>query len=247
MLAKLQRTGVWRTALALALTWTLSLGAAAPAVADTAEPWPAVQKNPLVIELYTSQGCSSCPPADKMLHRLADHPGVLGLAFHVDYWDYIGWKDPFAHAHSTNRQKYYRHVLQNRYIYTPQFIVGGDWSPERGNTAMFDQDVIDKKSGHLMLTTDKNGIGVPSYDGLDGPADVWLMHFDRWHSTKITSGENAGHELGYRHVVREIKHLGDWRGEARTLRWPEKSRYGAALIIQDRAAGTILATLVTMN
>lgn len=239
MLVKLQKMGVWLAALMLVLS--------SVAKADDGEPWPAVQSNPLVIELYTSQGCSSCPPADQILHQLADIPGVLGLAFHVDYWDYIGWKDPFAHPLSTNRQKYYRHVLDNRYIYTPQFVIGGDWSPENGDESLFSQDLVDSKSGKLMLATNDDGIQVPSYSDLSGPADVWLVHFDRWHSTSITAGENAGRELGYRHVVREIKHLGDWRGEERFLSWPKKTRYGAALIIQNRAEGSILATLVTME
>lgn len=204
-----------------------------------------------LVELYTSEGCHSCPPAEKWLNKLrADKrlwSSVVPVAFHVDYWDYIGWKDPFAHPLSTNRQKYYRHVLDNRYIYTPQFVIGGDWSPENGDESLFSQDLVDSKSGKLMLATNDDGIQVPSYSDLSGPADVWLVHFDRWHSTSITAGENAGRELGYRHVVREIKHLGDWRGEERFLNWPKKTRYGAALIIQNRAEGSILATLVTME
>ena len=216
--------------------------------AEDRAPWPAVQSNPLVIELYTSQGCSSCPPADMVLDQLADLPGVLALAFHVDYWDYIGWKDPFATPISTKRQKYYRHVLDNRYIYTPQFIIGGDASPNPSNDSLFDRALMDgSDETFVLLGTDEGGIVFPQTDDLGSAADIWLIHFDERHRTKITQGENSGRELTYRHVVREIRYLGDWRGEERRILWPEKTRFGAALIVQNREEGTILGTLVTMN
>lgn len=215
--------------------------------AEDGEPWPSVQSNPLVIELYTSQGCSSCPPADRVLDQLSDIPGVLGLAFHVDYWDYIGWKDPFAMAVSTKRQKYYRHVLGNRYIYTPQFIIGGNASPDPTSGSLFDRDLITGPENRLTLVTSQSGIAFPATEGMTTPADVWLIHFDERHKTRITDGENAGRQLGYRHVVREVQYLGDWRGEERFIDWPIKLRFGAALLVQDRRKGTILATLVTME
>ena len=88
-------------------------------------PWPTFQINPLVIELFTSQGCHSCPPADMELEHLSDMPGVLGLSFHVDYWDYIGWADSFAQPGFTKRQKSYAAAAGERMVYTPQFVVGG--------------------------------------------------------------------------------------------------------------------------
>ncbi|MAW53638.1 MAG: DUF1223 domain-containing protein [Geminicoccus sp.] len=233
---------------ALGLIWVLILAFTGPVSAEDRAAWPAVQSNPLVIELYTSQGCSSCPPADMVLDELAGIPGVLALAFHVDYWDYIGWKDPFATALSTKRQKYYRHVLGNRYIYTPQFIVGGNASPDLNGESLFDRDLIEgSEETDVILVTDEQGIRFPQTDALRNVADVWLVHFDEQHRTQIVAGENAGRELGYRHVVRDIRYLGDWRGEERMLRWPEKIRFGVALIVQSREDGTILATLVAMN
>ena len=217
------------------------------AKAEDGKPWPSVQSNPLVIELYTSQGCSSCPPADLMLDQISYIPGVLGLAFHVDYWDYIGWKDPYALAVSTKRQKYYRHVLGNRYIYTPQFVIGGNASPDPSSGSVFDRDLIAGPENRVTLSVSKSGILFPATEGLGTPADVWLIHFDERHKTSITDGENAGRQLGYRHVVREVQYLGDWRGQERLLEWPIKLRFGAALLVQDRRQGTILATLVTME
>ena len=225
----------------------LMLALASAAQADDAKPWASVQTNPLVIELFTSQGCSSCPPADLVLDQLADIPGVLGLAYHVDYWDYIGWEDPFATAVSTKRQKYYRHVLGNRYIFTPQFVIGGDVSPDPSSGSLIDRDAIRPPQAQVMLKVNDAGIVMPLTNELANPADVWVVHFDEHHKTEITKGENAGRELGYRHVVREVQYLGDWRGQERLVGWPEKRRFGVALMVQDRDEGTILATLVAMD
>src|SRR5580765_8249852 len=93
------------------------LAGSGPAVADTG--------GPLAIELFTSQGCSSCPPADLQLGKLARRPDVVALSFHVDYWDYIGWKDPFATRATTDRQRAYARVLKQRYVYTPEMVVEG--------------------------------------------------------------------------------------------------------------------------
>ena len=215
--------------------------------AEGGKPWTSVQTNPLVIELFTSQGCSSCPPADVVLDQIADIPGVLGLAFHVDYWDYIGWKDPFATSVSTKRQKYYRHVLGNRYIYTPQFVIGGNASPDPSSGSLIDRDSIRAPKTQIMLKVTDAGILMPLTGDLPNAADIWVVHFDERHETEITKGENAGRELGYRHVVREIQYLGDWRGQERLVAWPEKQRFGVALMVQDRDEGTILATLVAME
>ncbi|MDA8602932.1 DUF1223 domain-containing protein [Alphaproteobacteria bacterium] len=225
----------------------LMLAFAGGAHAEGGKPWTSVQTNPLVIELFTSQGCSSCPPADIVLDQIADIPGVLGLAFHVDYWDYIGWKDPFATSVSTKRQKYYRHVLGNRYIYTPQFVIGGNASPDPSSGSLIDRDSIRAPKTQIMLKVTDAGILMPLTGDLPNAADIWVVHFDERHETEITKGENAGRELGYRHVVREIQYLGDWRGQERLVAWPEKHRFGVALMVQDRDEGTILATLVAME
>ena len=166
--------------LALAPVSLVSVSMAPTAGAQIWGPWPTFQINPLVIELFTSQGCHSCPPADMELEQLADMPGVLGLSFHVDYWDYIGWRDPFASEAATHRQKYYRHVLAKRYIFTPQFVVGGNWSPD-GRTSLLDQDLMAYKGDPIMLKTDQDWIYLPESRGLNGIADLWLVHFDHRH------------------------------------------------------------------
>ena len=185
--------------LALAPVGMAPAARAQNSVGASSGPWPTVQINPLVVELFTSQGCHSCPPADQELERLADMPGVLGLSFHVDYWDYIGWRDPFASPNATNRQKYYRHVLAKRYIFTPQFVVGGNWSPE-GPTSLLDQDLMRYKGDPIMLSTDQDGIYLPETGALGGIADLWLVHFDHRHETEIRAGENAGRTLSLIHI-----------------------------------------------
>src|SRR5579883_1730091 len=103
----------------------LQLPAAAVLALLVAAPGPVAEKAPVVVELFTSQGCSSCPPADAFLGELAKRPDVIALAFHVDYWDYIGWKDPYALPDSTERQRRYTTALGNHFLYTPEMVVDG--------------------------------------------------------------------------------------------------------------------------
>ena len=113
--------GLRRAVLAAVVPLSLIAGPLAPRGA-TAEP---AAVAPVVVELFTSQGCSSCPPADALLNELAETPGVVALSLHVDYWDYIGWKDPYASPQYTARQQRYAEALNLRYVYTPQIVVDG--------------------------------------------------------------------------------------------------------------------------
>src|SRR6476661_1705217 len=144
---------------------------AGPAVADT--------DGPLAIELFTSQGCSSCPPADRQLGELARRPDVVALSFHVDYWDYIGWKDRFASRATTERQRIYARTLAQRYVYTPEMVVDG-----RVNQPGIDSDEIAgmladaRRQSTARTTPTLNRLADGSLKislaaaTLDGPADV---------------------------------------------------------------------------
>src|SRR5476649_1786054 len=167
------------------------------------DPAAAGEPAPLAIELFTSQGCSSCPPADLHLGKLARRPDIVALSYHVDYWDYIGWKDPFATRATTERQRAYARVLKQRYVYTPEMVIEGighDTGRERGPIEGLLGDA-QRRSPQRATPELSRAIGGPltiklAAFPLNGqPADVTLAIYDRRHSTPVASGENQGRML----------------------------------------------------
>lgn len=172
----------------------------------------------VVVELFTSQGCSSCPPADELLGQIADTPGVIGLALHVDYWDYIGWKDTFGQARFTERQKAYAHAVGEKMIYTPQIIVDGAARVEGNQPAAVAQAISDAAGaqGLISLSLIRNGdqvlINAQSANPLAKPALVQLVKYTDKAVVDIDRGENAGLSVTYHHVVTSWQKVGDWAG-----------------------------------
>ena len=218
----------------------LFLALAAPAAAQTA---PGV-----VVELYTSQGCSSCPPADAFLASLSDDPGVIPLALHVDYWDYIGWADSFASPHFTARQKAYAHAEGSKTIYTPQFIVGGrdrviGNSP--GEVAASIVDVM-QNGGLVQLWLERRGDAVSiravAVKPLSGQMRVQLVRYRPKHDVSIESGENAGHKITYHNIVTSWATVGNWdgRGDFETSAEAPGDQ-PIVVIVQSEGPGPILA------
>ncbi len=206
--------------------------------------------SPVLVELYTSQGCSSCPPADAFLGELAMWPGVIALAFHVDYWDYIGWKDPFANPAYTQRQKSYQRSLDSAYVYTPQMIIDG-WTDavgsRRGEVERKIAKARERKKAVEVTfdSTDGGRVAIPAGQAPEGGADVWLAVYDKEHETEIGRGENSGRTLKDFNVVRELQHLGYWNGEAMTIPLQldaaaERGRAGCAVIVQHRDTKAVL-------
>jgi hypothetical protein len=190
--------------------------------------------NPVIVELFTSQGCSSCPPADAYLQKLTKTDSVLGLSFHVDYWDYIGWKDPFASSQHTKRQRMYADALRARYVYTPQVVVDGRLDAMGADKPDINR-CIDYAGKQMKLTIsrgDKGEILLPE-DHNGKNSSVWLVHFDKEHTTKILRGENRGRTLTNANVVRSIEHLGLWDGQAMALKAPEFLADGYVVIVQS--------------
>ena len=238
----MKRTPIRALTVIGALLFGLGLGAG-PAAADQ-------PGAPVVVELYTSQGCSSCPPADALLGSLAGRPDVVALAFHVDYWDYIGWKDPYASPDHTRRQRAYQRVLGTRYVYTPQMVIDGH-RDVLGSSRRKVEAAIDKAAAHpkrvpLRLDTADGGRAIiPAGHAPAGGADVWLAVFDLEHETDVLRGENHGRQLKNYHVVREFRRIGVWQGEA--LEFPldlqtasTLGRGGCAVIVQDRESLRII-------
>jgi hypothetical protein len=208
---------------------------------------------PVVVELFTSQGCSSCPPADAFLGELASRSDVIALAFHIDYWDYIGWKDPFASPAWTERQHAYKRALGLHMVYTPQMVIDGRadavGSEQRTvNDAIAAAAAQDKKvvvsisreaEGHYRVAL---AAAAPSMQAL--PATVWLVVFERQQVTPVKQGENAGATLTDHNIVRELRPIGSWSGAAEelTLDMDEATMTGkgCAVIVQSDSAGPIL-------
>lgn len=177
------------------------------------------QSHPLVVvELYTSQGCSSCPPADEFLAMLAMDPSIMPLALHVDYWDYIGWADKFASPQFTERQKKYAHHAGSRSIYTPQMIVGGLDHVE-GYRREETGELIRKHlaaAQDIGLTVERQGdtLTIHANANADLGADtfVQLVRYSPSEMVNIERGENAGRTITYHNIVTSWQRLGEWSG-----------------------------------
>ncbi|MGQ0610972.1 MAG: DUF1223 domain-containing protein [Paracoccaceae bacterium] len=176
--------------------------------------------SPIVVELYTSQGCSSCPPADALLEEMARNPQILALALHVDYWDYLGWQDSLASPAFTQRQKDYAHAASVRTIYTPQAIVNGVGRMVGSDAQALMSAVMDEMSRPVLaeVTLSRSGggivIGARALGPLGGPVDVLLVRFLPHATVSILHGELAGRSLTYVNTVTSLSRVGSWSGEA---------------------------------
>lgn len=222
--------------------FSILLGSAARAQED-------VPSNPVVVELFTSQGCSSCPPADAMIAELAARGDVIPLALHVDYWDYIGWTDEYADPTHTRRQKAYARLAGRNMIYTPQIIVNGQDEIEGARP----MELADRIMAHrtrpvvIALTALREGhtmrLKARAIGTLpDGMLLVQLVRYSPLHHSRITDGENAGRDLDYANVVEDWEVLDEWDGRAPLdLTADLPGNAPAAVLIQQEGPGAIVA------
>lgn len=211
---------------------------------------PPAQTYPVVVELYTSQGCSSCPPADEFLAELAAHRDVIALALHVDYWDYIGWADSFAQPAFTERQKRYARAVKSRMIYTPQMIIGGLDRVE-GNTPDAVVKLIGKHKGAVSpvrLAVERQGdtvvIRAVADPALAAGAEVQIVRFAPEATVAIERGENAGRTVTYRNIVREWTKVADWPGTAPLeVTAPAAGEGPVVVIVQEPGPAAVLAAV----
>ncbi|MCB1313745.1 MAG: DUF1223 domain-containing protein [Sedimentitalea sp.] len=216
----------------------------------TLSPMPlAAQSGPVVVELFTSQGCSSCPPADALLAELSGRDDVIPLALHVDYWDYIGWKDEFGSPDHSKRQKSYARAAGRKTVYTPQMIVNGH-DDVVGARAMELAEIIaahKSKPRQVEIEADRSGDALlvriaPTGAALNGPLSINLVRFLPMRSSRITSGENAGLELEYTNIVDGWSVLGEWNGrEPVEIRATLEGEHPAAVLVQQPGPGAIVA------
>ena len=201
----------------------------------------------VVLELFTSQGCSSCPSADAFLGELAaERDDVVALSFHVDYWDYIGWEDPFATARMTARQKAYSKALGIAYVYTPQLVIDGVRHVTGSDRRAVKQAIAVSRSRQATrapVTLRESAPGrltveIGAAEGYRGAAAVLLVSVDRRHTTTVDAGENRGRTLVNHHVVRSYRPIGSWTGKAMTLELEPDALGsvgdGRAILVQTR-------------
>ena len=169
-------------------------------------------ERPILVELFTSEGCSSCPPADALLAELANRPDVLALSFHVDYWDRLGWKDPYSSREATERQNHYAALLNLATVYTPQIVVDGKWQAVGSDRTEVERAldlarrnrqevpvVLALDHGRARISLGSRGEGVA--------ASVLLIGFDRRHVSAVKRGENSGRTLAHADVVRGVEEV----------------------------------------
>jgi len=202
----------------------------------------------IVLELFTSQGCSSCPAADRLLGDYALRDDTIALSFHVDYWDYIGWKDTFATKSSTGRQRGYGQALSQRHLYTPEIVVAGSAHAVGSNRADIDKLISQARAANrprvkVELAVSDGAVIAALSSKKTAPAEVWLFEIDRRHDVEVSRGENSGKVLSYHNVVREIRRLGSWSGAQRTFSSDlkaarEAGRDGIVVVVQGAGPGS---------
>jgi len=206
---------------------------------------------PVVVELYTAQGCSSCRKANDHLAALAQKPGILALTFAVDYWDYLGWPDTFAKPAFADRQKAYARRLDVREVYTPQVIIDG--RSQTGGVKAEKIDTLVAEAGRNpanppdMLFMRNGRVAVGAGPAPRSGAEVWMVRYDPRELTVTPKrGDNRGEPVVHRNVVRQLARLGAWSGRPTLYRTPKSTEDGLKTVILVQAArgGKIIGVLV---
>ena len=202
---------------------------------------------PIVIELFQSQGCSSCPPANAILNRLADRADLLPLNFGVTYWDRLGWKDKFAHPAYTERQWDYARSGERGNVATPQFIINGRGVVTGSDARQLAQAIRaeNRQETAPMITVDGKRVRIAA-GRATAPATVWLVRYDpRVRKVNIGRGENNGRVLPHRNVVTGLREIGTWKGNVMMFDQPAYRDVNerSAILIQQGSGGRIIAAM----
>jgi len=239
----------------------LSAGAAAFVTASSLSSAPAnlepSQPAPIraVVELFTSQGCSSCPPADTLLKTLADDPSIMALTLPVDYWNYLGWKDTFASSRNSDRQRSYAKVRGDGSIYTPQVVVNGIQHVNGASKAEIENAIgaTSKSLGPdripVRFWQENNTLNIATGGAQPGhpveEATIWFGVVQTSGTVDITQGENKGKSLTYTNIVRELTPIGLWKGQPMQIQIPRGAvmlaeTQKSVVLIQEGRAGPII-------
>ncbi len=204
-----------------------------------------------VVELFTSQGCNSCPPADRYLGQLAERDDILSLSFNVDYWDYLGWRDTLASPVHTERQRRYSTAMRSRRVYTPQMVIGGTLEKVGSDRASVSRAIENVRGdARIWLAIEIERVDDMIVARLPGgrmarEATIWLVRYDSRREVEIRRGENGGRTIAYHNVVRDFDNIGLWRGEAMEVAFKlsdlvEGGRDRCAILVQIGGQGPII-------
>ena len=244
----------------------LALAALLPVVAQAAPAQESASAPAAVVELFTSQGCNSCPPADRLFSEYAQRKDVVALAYHVGYWDYLGWRDMFATEENTARQKDYMRSFKASSVYTPQAVVNGRVHVNGADRGALDGAIAANEAAaeRLSVPIKVNGSGDsviieaggvdPAKFGTGREAHLLLVHFEQPRTVTIDRGENEGQNLTYWNAVTNIQTAGMWHGQPVRYELPRKvmgKKGGCAVLLQevdkDGLPGAILGAVVVRN
>jgi hypothetical protein len=206
-------------------------------------------KQPVIVELFTSQGCSSCPPADAYIQTLIGKPGVVPLTYHVDYWDYLGWRDTLGSAEYSQRQYDYAESRGDKNVYTPQTVINGREHFVGSQRSAVADGISSASPGNwvdIVMSENRTDVMIDIAAGAAGKeATLWLMAYAPSVSVEIKKGENAGSTVTYKNVVRKMVPAGMWHGEAAKLVLPRSSVIpenckGWVALLQEGKVGPII-------
>jgi hypothetical protein len=207
-------------------------------------------RRPVVVELYTSQGCEACTKANALIADLAGRRDVLALTFPVDYWDYLGWKDTFAKPEFSTRQRAYMRASGQREVFTPQVVVDGRPQPDQsavGKAPSLVRAALRAAPPAPQMQLARGRVRIGSGAAPRGGADVWLVRYEAQpQETEVKDGENRGVTVIYRNVVVGLTRLGGWTGRARAYTLPKTRRDDGqklAVLLQGKGGGRILGVL----
>ena len=248
------RSALRRAALVVSL---LLAGMITPALAQQQTAAPPLS-SPVVLELFTSQGCNSCPPADALMQDWLRQPNVIPISLHVDYWDYLGWKDTLSKKGHGIRQQDYARNSGKREVYTPQVVVNGKFMVV-GSDRKAVEKALEKarRMQSVAIQAEKNKstgnwqIKVPAVTGFEGEAKLVLCRYDSQHEVAIERGENTGKTLNYLNVARSWGDLGRWTGQSASYDVPDLTgtdwgRQGAMVMLQivtSEGVGPVLGAI----
>ena len=231
----------------------LAIAGAVVAVAAFGDDSRAQSRSKSVVELFTSQGCSSCPPADALLEKYAARDDVVALSLPVDYWDYLGWKDTLASPLYSQRQRDYALTRGDREVYTPQVVVNGVAHAVGSDKRTIDRQISRtvRRQARVAVQLRPEGDAVVVETGAaprglsKASGTIWLALVKKSEKVAIQRGENRGRKITYYNVVRELKPIGEWRGKATTLKIAKMDLKklgvdGYVVLLQQGKTGRIL-------